>query len=352
MKDLALQRSFLQTVEIGNPNYKNYYALRKLFGDYFNKLHVAFYDECCPTATEDGVFPVRYSGGDVQYFNGTTWVSSGAVASLLFGAAGQDDTAAENRSFNSTGFTFGVAGLPSSATANVVYYNSVTGQFTYGATPSSPTITASQGLTRTGDDIALGGTLTTSKSIAISGSSSLSLTGSQNATLLSLTQSGNGTAITASNAGGGNAIQASGQNGNGVFATSNNIPLYAVSNPASSTGSQNVLRLDRTNSGGAGADDIACALAMYCETSNSTSQLTGLINAKLTTANTATRTSTLELHAVLNTAQQVIASFGGGGNIRFAQGLQDFADDTAAGAGGIAVTQLYRTGSVVKIRVA
>lgn len=31
--------------------------------------------------------------------------------------------------------------------------------------------------------------------------------------------------------------------------------------------------------------------------------------------------------------------------------LQDFADDTAAAAGGIAVGSLYRTGSVVKVRV-
>lgn len=31
--------------------------------------------------------------------------------------------------------------------------------------------------------------------------------------------------------------------------------------------------------------------------------------------------------------------------------LQDFADDAAAATGGIAVGKLYRTGSVVKVRV-
>lgn len=31
--------------------------------------------------------------------------------------------------------------------------------------------------------------------------------------------------------------------------------------------------------------------------------------------------------------------------------LQDFADDTAAAAGGIAIGDLYRTGSIVKVRV-
>jgi len=37
--------------------------------------------------------------------------------------------------------------------------------------------------------------------------------------------------------------------------------------------------------------------------------------------------------------------------ISFPQGLLDFADDTAAAAGGILINELYRTGSVVKIRV-
>ncbi|MXO72870.1 hypothetical protein [Alteraurantiacibacter buctensis] len=32
--------------------------------------------------------------------------------------------------------------------------------------------------------------------------------------------------------------------------------------------------------------------------------------------------------------------------------LEDFADDTAAAAGGVQIGQLYRTGSVVKVRVA
>ena len=31
--------------------------------------------------------------------------------------------------------------------------------------------------------------------------------------------------------------------------------------------------------------------------------------------------------------------------------LRDFADDTAAGAGGVVINGLYRTGSTVKIRV-
>ena len=31
--------------------------------------------------------------------------------------------------------------------------------------------------------------------------------------------------------------------------------------------------------------------------------------------------------------------------------LQDFADDTAAAAGGVAIGSLYRTGSTIKVRV-
>ncbi len=36
----------------------------------------------------------------------------------------------------------------------------------------------------------------------------------------------------------------------------------------------------------------------------------------------------------------------------FIAGLDDFPDDVAAAAGGVAITGLYRTGSIVKVRVA
>lgn len=39
------------------------------------------------------------------------------------------------------------------------------------------------------------------------------------------------------------------------------------------------------------------------------------------------------------------------GRAALLEGLQDFADDAAAAAGGIAVGAFYRSGSVVKVRV-
>lgn len=75
LQDLGLQRSFLQKVILDDPNYKNYYALRKLFADYLTKLNVPFYDTCCPTASIPDSYPMRYFDGDVQYFDGTEWVN-------------------------------------------------------------------------------------------------------------------------------------------------------------------------------------------------------------------------------------------------------------------------------------
>lgn len=74
-QDLALQRSFLQKVILDDPNYKNYYALRKLFADYLTKLNVPFYDTCCPTASTPDSFPIRYFDGNIQYFDGDEWVT-------------------------------------------------------------------------------------------------------------------------------------------------------------------------------------------------------------------------------------------------------------------------------------
>lgn len=57
---------------------KGFWGFRKMFRDYLTKLNVAFYDECCPAATPEGIFPLRANtAGDntLEYFNGTAWVA-------------------------------------------------------------------------------------------------------------------------------------------------------------------------------------------------------------------------------------------------------------------------------------
>lgn len=83
MKDLAIQRPHLQIIETTSKEAKNYYALRKLFGDYLNKLNVAFFDTCCPTMTEEGIVPVRFNAtdGTLEYYDITSgdWIDAGSA---------------------------------------------------------------------------------------------------------------------------------------------------------------------------------------------------------------------------------------------------------------------------------
>lgn len=54
---------------------KGFFGFRKMFRDYLTKLNVAFFDECCPEVTPEGIFPVRFNANlqILEYFNGTEW---------------------------------------------------------------------------------------------------------------------------------------------------------------------------------------------------------------------------------------------------------------------------------------
>lgn len=57
------------------------FGFRKMFRDYLGKLNVVFYDSCCPAASDEGIWPVRYNGNlfRLERFNGTTWVDIAEV---------------------------------------------------------------------------------------------------------------------------------------------------------------------------------------------------------------------------------------------------------------------------------
>jgi hypothetical protein len=63
---------------------KGFWGFRKMFRDYLTKLNVAFYDSCCPAASQAGIAPVRYNdtGNTLQYFDAASesWVSVDAGA--------------------------------------------------------------------------------------------------------------------------------------------------------------------------------------------------------------------------------------------------------------------------------
>lgn len=72
---------------------KGFYGFRKMFWEYLNKLEVPFYDSCCVGAS-DNPSPVRFdsTAGSLQYFNGTTWVSTAGLGA--FSTTAQNDIAA------------------------------------------------------------------------------------------------------------------------------------------------------------------------------------------------------------------------------------------------------------------
>ena len=86
MRDKGLDKGLIREFESSKRELrgqtKNFFGFRKMFWDYLKKLHVPFYDECCPTAVEEeGMYPVRYNSllARVEYFNGTDWADITAL---------------------------------------------------------------------------------------------------------------------------------------------------------------------------------------------------------------------------------------------------------------------------------
>lgn len=86
MRDLGIQKPFVQEIITDDPRFKNYYGLRKLIRDYLqNKLNVAVYDACCVAASPTDIFPMRYNAdsGTAERFDGTDWIAVELAASAL-----------------------------------------------------------------------------------------------------------------------------------------------------------------------------------------------------------------------------------------------------------------------------
>lgn len=57
MRDKGLDKGFIRYFDDSKREQKgwgaNFFGFRKMFRDYLKKLHVIFYDECCPEASEN-----------------------------------------------------------------------------------------------------------------------------------------------------------------------------------------------------------------------------------------------------------------------------------------------------------
>lgn len=93
MRDLGIQKPFLQYIETTSPQAKNYVGIRKLFVEYLAKLNVPFIDMCCIDATGPFFQPLRYNDNTdvIERFDpGTaTWVEvdtgGGGIQSIVEG---------------------------------------------------------------------------------------------------------------------------------------------------------------------------------------------------------------------------------------------------------------------------
>lgn len=60
MRDRGLNKGLVQEFETSNKRIRGlFYGFRKMFWDYLAKLHVGFYDPCCPEAAGTNVSGVR-----------------------------------------------------------------------------------------------------------------------------------------------------------------------------------------------------------------------------------------------------------------------------------------------------
>jgi len=196
------------------------------------------------------------------------------------------------------------------------------------------TITANNGLTKTGNNIQWGGTLV--QDATVDGVASyMSTFTSSNALTLRALNTGNGNVFGAIASGSGTAIVAQGNTGKGILASSvnqygisttstSNIGIYSgttsgvaagafETNPSSTNTTATILQLKRYTSGTA-ANNIAGAIEFITEPSSGTVDVTtGYIVSKLTDATFATRTSSMEFHTTNNTVTAVKASLSGPG---------------------------------------
>lgn len=75
MKDLGIDKGSIRSFDTSKKEFKGYFGFRKMFWDYLTKLGVTFVDRCCPSAGQDGIYPVRWNANlqRLEFFDGTSW---------------------------------------------------------------------------------------------------------------------------------------------------------------------------------------------------------------------------------------------------------------------------------------
>lgn len=74
MKGYAFPAGEVRYLDFAKRENKGAFGIDKMFWDFLNKNHVAFFNTCCEEAT-DSPSPVRNNDGVLESFNGTAWVA-------------------------------------------------------------------------------------------------------------------------------------------------------------------------------------------------------------------------------------------------------------------------------------
>ena len=87
MKDKGLDKGLIREFDTSERSKKGWskglFSFRKMFWDYLKKLHVPFYDDCCPASTEqENTSPVRWNNTlqRLEKYNGSAWVDITQIA--------------------------------------------------------------------------------------------------------------------------------------------------------------------------------------------------------------------------------------------------------------------------------
>ena len=186
-----------------------------------------------------------------------------------------------------------------------------------------------------------------------------------------------GTALSATSTGTGEGVTASSVLGTGLIAVSSNNnpasdarPIYAYGNAGTPASLFQVASYIQGNpdslitpgiifkNATAGTSAIGMGISINFEIKNKqllpvndTTLLTSRIASRFTDITVGAESSSLNFYALEAGTEQSVVVMHGNGIFQLAQGLDNYADDAAAAAGGIPVNGLYRNGSVVQIRV-
>jgi hypothetical protein len=225
-------------------------------------------------------------------------------------------------------------------------------------TAATTGVTADNGLTATGSNVQLGGTLL--KSTTIDANTQDFIINSASTThglQVNNTASGNalylhaasGKALIASASSFSPAIDAIGTSGPALAATTTNSVVATLNiGPADGGSVQEVLRLSVAPTVTAAAG-LGSKVTFYANTTAWVGKEQGSLQFGWTDATDATRTSQFELWGTQSATTQALLRISGAGLFTLVRGLPDYADNAAAIAGGLTTNQLYRTAGTVKI---